>query len=262
MRFSNADSESRTWLYRPSVENSTRKLPGRGIGAHLVDVTPKVLRGREATRGDLLHTGDHGGQFLIRELVEECLYGSTSRGGSVIAPLPARLPLRVRHVGILLRPVLDQPSDLRLADGAKRGDVVRRVSLGVDIVDREQLDDVGDRLRMRDGVAVERSSARSERAVEVWLNAVSPSPIRQRARADAGDAVIKRSPRTRVPPGSESRPHRARSRRSRDWRCRGCAEHLASAGATRGSPQLNSFGPDFTLAADLLVRGSADAHDE
>jgi tetratricopeptide (TPR) repeat protein len=36
-------------------------------------------------------------------------------------------------------------------------------------------------------------------------------------------------------------------------------DHLAAAGATRGSPQLNSFGPDFTLAAALLARGERDA---
>ena len=36
-------------------------------------------------------------------------------------------------------------------------------------------------------------------------------------------------------------------------------DHLAAAGATPGSPQLNSFGPDFVLAAALLARGERDA---
>ena len=36
-------------------------------------------------------------------------------------------------------------------------------------------------------------------------------------------------------------------------------EHLIAAGATRGSPQLNSFGPDFVLAAALLAAGERDA---
>jgi tetratricopeptide (TPR) repeat protein len=35
--------------------------------------------------------------------------------------------------------------------------------------------------------------------------------------------------------------------------------HLAAAGATPGSPQLNSFGPNMTLARDLLARGERDA---
>lgn len=33
------------------------------------------------------------------------------------------------------------------------------------------------------------------------------------------------------------------------------AQHLLAAGATRGSPQLNSFGPDFSLAREVLKRG-------
>jgi hypothetical protein len=39
----------------------------------------------------------------------------------------------------------------------------------------------------------------------------------------------------------------------------GACDHLAAAGATRGSPQLNSFGPDFVLAAAILARGERDA---
>ncbi|MBA3539304.1 MAG: hypothetical protein H0T79_06720 [Deltaproteobacteria bacterium] len=35
--------------------------------------------------------------------------------------------------------------------------------------------------------------------------------------------------------------------------------HLAASVATRGSPQMNSFGPDFDLAAALLARGERDA---
>lgn len=37
------------------------------------------------------------------------------------------------------------------------------------------------------------------------------------------------------------------------------AEHLRAAGETRGSPQLNSFGPDFELASQLLAIGQRDA---
>jgi hypothetical protein len=36
-------------------------------------------------------------------------------------------------------------------------------------------------------------------------------------------------------------------------------EYLLAAGRTPGSPQLNSFGPDMTLAKDLLKRGEKDA---
>ena len=39
----------------------------------------------------------------------------------------------------------------------------------------------------------------------------------------------------------------------------GAREHLAAAGATPGSPQLNSFGPDQDLAVELLARGERDA---
>jgi hypothetical protein len=35
-------------------------------------------------------------------------------------------------------------------------------------------------------------------------------------------------------------------------------EYLLAAGRTPGSPQLNSFGPDMTLAKDLLKRGEKD----
>lgn len=34
---------------------------------------------------------------------------------------------------------------------------------------------------------------------------------------------------------------------------------LRAAGETPGSPQLNSFGPNMTLAKDLLERGERDA---
>ena len=37
------------------------------------------------------------------------------------------------------------------------------------------------------------------------------------------------------------------------------AEYLLAAGRTPGSPQLNSFGPDMTLARDLLERGQREA---
>lgn len=37
------------------------------------------------------------------------------------------------------------------------------------------------------------------------------------------------------------------------------AEHLRAAGETPGSPQLNSFGPDFELASQLLAIGQRDA---
>jgi tetratricopeptide (TPR) repeat protein len=36
-------------------------------------------------------------------------------------------------------------------------------------------------------------------------------------------------------------------------------KHLLEAGATPGSPQLNSFGPELTLARDLLAKGERDA---
>ena len=35
-------------------------------------------------------------------------------------------------------------------------------------------------------------------------------------------------------------------------------EHLIKAGQTSGSPQLNSFGPDMTLAKELLQKGERD----
>jgi len=37
------------------------------------------------------------------------------------------------------------------------------------------------------------------------------------------------------------------------------ATHLIAAGKTKGSPQLNSFGPDVTLARDLLAKGETAA---
>ncbi|MFN2464023.1 MAG: tetratricopeptide repeat protein [Candidatus Dormibacteria bacterium] len=40
---------------------------------------------------------------------------------------------------------------------------------------------------------------------------------------------------------------------------RGAERELKAAGTTPGSPQLNSFGPNMSLANDLLVRGSKDA---
>jgi len=36
-------------------------------------------------------------------------------------------------------------------------------------------------------------------------------------------------------------------------------KHLLEAGATPGSPSLNSFGPELTLANDLLAKGERDA---
>ncbi len=38
----------------------------------------------------------------------------------------------------------------------------------------------------------------------------------------------------------------------------GAAEHLLDAGSTWGSPQLDSFGPDFNLANQLLAHGRTD----
>ena len=35
-------------------------------------------------------------------------------------------------------------------------------------------------------------------------------------------------------------------------------EHLLAAGNTSGSPQLNSFGPNMTLAKELLEQGERD----
>lgn len=39
----------------------------------------------------------------------------------------------------------------------------------------------------------------------------------------------------------------------------GAKRHLAASGKTPGSPQLNSFGPDFVLAGELLRKGERDA---
>jgi hypothetical protein len=36
-------------------------------------------------------------------------------------------------------------------------------------------------------------------------------------------------------------------------------KHLLEAGKTPGSPQLDSFGPELTLASDLLARGEREA---
>jgi hypothetical protein len=38
----------------------------------------------------------------------------------------------------------------------------------------------------------------------------------------------------------------------------GAAQHLLRAGSTPGSPQLDSFGPDFNLANQLLAHGRTD----
>ncbi len=38
----------------------------------------------------------------------------------------------------------------------------------------------------------------------------------------------------------------------------GAAQHLLAAGSTPGSPQLDSFGPDFDLANQLLAKGRTD----
>jgi hypothetical protein len=38
----------------------------------------------------------------------------------------------------------------------------------------------------------------------------------------------------------------------------GAAQHLLAAGSTRGSPELDSFGPDFELARQLLDHGRTD----
>jgi len=38
----------------------------------------------------------------------------------------------------------------------------------------------------------------------------------------------------------------------------GAAQHLLAAGSTPGSPQLDSFGPDFNLADQLLAHGRTD----
>jgi hypothetical protein len=46
----------------------------------------------------------------------------------------------------------------------------------VQTVDREKFDDIRDRLRMRDGIAVEQRPARREHAVEVRFNAVTSLP--------------------------------------------------------------------------------------
>ena len=37
------------------------------------------------------------------------------------------------------------------------------------------------------------------------------------------------------------------------------SKHLIEAGKTRGSPTLDTFGPDFTLANELLAAGERDA---
>jgi tetratricopeptide (TPR) repeat protein len=45
----------------------------------------------------------------------------------------------------------------------------------------------------------------------------------------------------------------------RDGDTKAAVDHLLAAVGTRGSPQLNSFGPDFILANELLEKGQKDA---
>ena len=45
----------------------------------------------------------------------------------------------------------------------------------------------------------------------------------------------------------------------REGNLAGAKRHLAASASTPGSPQLNSFGPDFVLAAELLEKGERDA---
>jgi hypothetical protein len=45
---------------------------------------------------------------------------------------------------------------------------------------------------------------------------------------------------------------------SRDHKVDSAKSYLLAAGRTRGSPQLNSFGPNMSLAKDLLLAGERD----
>jgi hypothetical protein len=45
----------------------------------------------------------------------------------------------------------------------------------------------------------------------------------------------------------------------RDGDTKAAQEHLLAAGKTQGSPQLNSFGPNMTLAKELLEKGERQA---
>jgi hypothetical protein len=45
----------------------------------------------------------------------------------------------------------------------------------------------------------------------------------------------------------------------RDGDTKAAQEHLLAAGKTKGSPQLNSFGPNMTLAKELLEKGERQA---
>lgn len=45
----------------------------------------------------------------------------------------------------------------------------------------------------------------------------------------------------------------------RNGNVQGAARDLIEAGKTSGSPQLNSFGPNMTLASGLLEKGERDA---
>jgi len=65
----------------------------RGIRPHLIDVAAQVLCSGQTMLGNFFHASRDGSDLLVAQLVQEFLDGSTSEGGSVIAPPPASSPV-------------------------------------------------------------------------------------------------------------------------------------------------------------------------